>query len=87
MKIEIILYLTGVVLSWMFIVLNILRAYSHYSEDKQVNSEPFIFAILTLAIFIQIPYLINKPLVVMFYGVSVILYLIVTVLYTMAKYK
>lgn len=87
MKIEVILYLIGVVLSLVFIILNVWRAYSHYTEDEQVNSEPFVFAVLTLALFIKIPYLMDKPLAVMFYAVSAILSLIITVLYTMAKYK
>lgn len=87
MKPEVILYLVGVVLSLVFIILNVWRAYSHYAEDKQVNAEPFVFAVLTLALFIKIPYLMDKPLAVMFYAVSAILSLIITVLYTMAKYK
>ena len=87
MKIEIILYLIGVILSLVFIILNVWRAYNHYIEDKQVNSEPFVFAVLTLALFIKIPYLMDKPLAVMFYVVSSILCLIITGLYTMAKYK
>jgi hypothetical protein len=87
MTIEIILYLIGIVLSLVFIILNVWRAYSHYSEDKPVNSEPFVFAVLTLAYFIKMPYLMDKPLAVMFYAVSAILSLIITILYTMAKYK
>ena len=87
MKLEIILYLIGVVLSLVFILLNVWRAYSHYTEDEHVGSEPFVFAVLTLALFIKIPYLMDKPLAVIFYFISAILSLIITVLYTMAKYK
>jgi len=87
MKIDVILYLIGVVLSLVFILLNVWRAYDHYTEDKPVNSEPFVFAVLTLALFIKMPYLMDKPLAVIFYAVSAILSLIITILYTMTKYK
>lgn len=48
MKIEVILYLIGTVLSLVFIILNIWRAYNHYTEDKQVNSEPLVVMFILL---------------------------------------
>lgn len=87
MRIEIILYLIGIFLSLLIIVLNIWRAYNHYISDKPVHFEPFIFGVLTLALLIKIPYLMDKPLAVLFYGTSVVLSLIITIIYTLATFK
>lgn len=87
MEIKNILYLIGVVLSLLFIVLNIWRAYNHYVDDKPVHSEPFIFSVLTLAFLIKIPYLMDKPLAVLFYGISVVLSSIITIIYTLGSFK
>lgn len=87
MKLEAILYLIGIILSLLFISLNVWRAYVHYSNNKPVNLEPFIFAILSLSLVIRIPYLIDKPLSIIFYTLSTLLSLIITLLYTLSIYN
>lgn len=83
MKIEGILYLTGVILSLTFLLLNVWRAYVHYSEDKPLNWEPVVFLVYTLALTIKIPYLLDKPLAVMFYTTSSVLSLVASILYSL----